>query len=65
MTDSTHDMKLKNKKEKKKDRSFIDRRCGDDRRNKYNLDYFIKGGKERRKEKERREQEERRKPNSQ
>ena len=29
-------------------RSEIDRRCGEDRRTTYNLDYFLQGGKERR-----------------
>jgi len=32
----------------RKMRSGIDRRCGDDRRSTYSLDYFLQGGKERR-----------------
>ena len=39
----------------------IDRRSGDDRRKVHNLNYFIRGGVERRKFKERRSQGERRK----
>ena len=39
----------------------IDRRSGDDRRKVHNLNYFIRGGVERRKYKERRSQAERRK----
>lgn len=39
----------------------IDRRSGDDRRKVHNLNYFIRGGAERRKFKERRSQAERRK----
>jgi hypothetical protein len=39
----------------------IDRRAGDDRRKVHNLNYFIRGGVERRKYKERRSQAERRK----
>jgi len=42
-------------------RSVIDRRSGEDVRKRYNLDYFIEGGEERRKGKERRQSEERRK----
>ena len=41
-------------------RSPIDRRSGDDKRKRYNLDYFTDGGQERRKGKERRQSEERR-----
>ena len=38
---------MENDKPKKK-RSFFDRRSGQDRRNAYNLDYFVDGGAERR-----------------
>ena len=41
-------------------RSLVDRRSGDDERNRYSIDYFTDGGKERRKGKERRQSEERR-----
>jgi len=41
-------------------RSPVDRRCGEDKRNRYSLDYFSDGGGERRKGKERRQSEERR-----
>jgi hypothetical protein len=41
-------------------RSLVDRRSGEDKRNRYSLDYFTDGGKERRKGKERRQSEERR-----
>ena len=41
-------------------RAPIDRRSGEDRRVVYNLDYFLNGGIERRKEKERRTKVERR-----
>ena len=41
-------------------RSAIDRRSGEDKRKRYNLDYFTDGGEERRKGKERRQSEERR-----
>jgi hypothetical protein len=41
-------------------RSLVDRRCGEDKRNRYSLDYFSDGGGERRKGKERRQSEERR-----
>jgi hypothetical protein len=41
-------------------RSPIDRRSGEDKRKRYNLDYFTDGGGERRKGKERRQSEERR-----
>jgi hypothetical protein len=41
-------------------RSPIDRRSGEDKRKRYNLDYFTDGGEERRKGKERRQSEERR-----
>ena len=40
--------------------SRLDRRSGEDRRKTYSLDYFIKGGKERRKAEDRRHQAERR-----
>ena len=39
---------------------FLDRRCGDDRREAYELGYFAQGGIERRKGMERRQKEERR-----
>jgi hypothetical protein len=39
---------------------YIDRRCGDDRREAYELDYFAHGGIERRKGMERRQEDERR-----
>jgi len=42
-------------------RSFFDRRSGEDRRKVHNLDYFSKGGVERRSGKERRSKVERRK----
>lgn len=41
-------------------RSLIDRRSGEDKRNRYNLDYFTDGGQERRKGRERRQSKERR-----
>ena len=41
-------------------RSLVDRRCGEDKRKRYSLDYFTDGGDERRKGKERRQSEERR-----
>ena len=41
-------------------RSTIDRRSGEDKRKRYNLDYFTDGGEERRKGKERRQSGERR-----
>ena len=41
-------------------RSLVDRRSGEDKRDRYNLDYFTDGGEERRKGKERRQAEERR-----
>ena len=41
-------------------RTPIDRRSGDDKRKRYNLDYFTDGGQERRKGQERRQSEERR-----
>ena len=40
---------------------FIDRRSGEDRRYTYDIDFFFKGGRERRSGKERRQQGERRK----
>ena len=44
-----------------KDRqSKLDRRSGEDRRKTYSLDYFLKGGKERRQAEDRRHQGERR-----
>ena len=41
-------------------RSLIDRRSGEDKRRSYNLDYFFKGGEERRRLFERRRRSERR-----
>lgn len=41
-------------------RSPIDRRSGEDKRKRYNLDYFTDGGEERRKGRERRQSGERR-----
>jgi hypothetical protein len=41
-------------------RSLLDRRSGEDRRKAYSLDYFINGGRERRKRTERRRRNERR-----
>ena len=58
MSKSTHDKNIK--KEKIKNRSFIDRRSGDDRRKTYSLDYFKNDGKENRLKEERRKQGERR-----
>jgi hypothetical protein len=40
--------------------SRLDRRSGEDRRKTYSLDYFVKGGKERRQAEERRHKDERR-----
>ncbi len=54
---------FKSKKASEKDsvkRSPFDRRSGEDKRIRYNLDYFTDGGKERRKGKERRQSGERR-----
>jgi hypothetical protein len=45
----------------KKIRYPLDRRCGEDRREAYSLDYFLEGGIERRSGNERRHQHERRK----
>lgn len=39
---------------------FLDRRSGEDRREAYDLDYFLNGGAERREAKERRDRHERR-----
>jgi len=59
--DSIKESGLKRKPSKApKKRSLFDRRSGDDNRKLYNLDYFIDGGKERRKGKERRRSGERR-----
>ena len=41
-------------------RSLVDRRSGEDKRNRYSLDYFTDGGEERRRGKERRQSGERR-----
>ena len=54
---------LRAKKESAKQtikRSVFDRRSGEDKRNRYNLDYFMDGGEERRNGKERRKAGERR-----
>ncbi|MGD2099910.1 MAG: hypothetical protein PVG35_20230 [Desulfobacterales bacterium] len=54
---------LRAKKESAKQatkRSAFDRRSGEDKRNRYNLDYFMDGGEERRDGKERRQTGERR-----
>ena len=41
-------------------RALVDRRCGEDKRKRYSLDYFTDGGDERRKGRERRQSGERR-----
>jgi len=41
-------------------RALVDRRCGEDKRKRYSLDYFADGGDERRKGRERRQSGERR-----
>ena len=54
---------IKNTNQKKPNtgkRNRLDRRSGEDRRKTYSLDYFLKGGIERRKGAERRKSEERR-----
>jgi len=51
----------KPRKEKRKKDPYLDRRYGEDRREAYDIDYFAKGGIERRKAKEQRKPEERRK----
>ncbi len=58
MSKSTDDKNMK--KEKMKNRSFVDRRSGEDRRKTYSLDYFENDGKEKRVKEERRKQGERR-----
>jgi hypothetical protein len=63
MEDPDHKEDTESKKEPSKDpmkRSLVDRRSGEDKRKRYNLDYFTDGGEERRKGKERRQSEERR-----
>ncbi len=63
MTDIDYIEEFKSKKASTKvtfRRSPIDRRSGEDERNRYNLDYFMDGGQERRKGKERRQSRERR-----
>ncbi len=52
--------KLKDSFYEKGRQSKLDRRSGEDRRKIYSLDYFIKGGKERRQAEERRHKGERR-----
>jgi hypothetical protein len=47
-------------KNKRKKDPFLDRRCGEDRRDAYDLEYFPNGGSERRSGKERRRKGERR-----
>jgi hypothetical protein len=63
MADIDHIKEFKAKKiftEETVKRSAIDRRSGEDKRIRYNLDYFTDGGEERRTGKERRQSEERR-----
>ncbi len=52
--------KFSNSSSDKGQRSRLDRRSGEDRRKIYSLDYFLKGGKERRQKDERRHLAERR-----
>lgn len=47
-------------KERRTSDPYLDRRCGDDRREAYELGYFAQGGIERRKGMERRQKDERR-----
>jgi hypothetical protein len=63
MVDIDQIKELQAKKESAKQtikRSVFDRRSGDDKRIRYNLDYFMDGGQERRNGKERRQAGERR-----
>jgi hypothetical protein len=63
MADIDYIKEFKAKKEfvkKTAKRSAFDRRTGEDKRMRYNLDYFTEGGQERRKGKERRQIGERR-----
>ncbi len=63
MEDTDHKEDTESRKEPSETpmkRSLIDRRSGDDKRKRYNLDYFTDGGEERRKGKERRQSDERR-----
>ena len=63
MEDTDHKEEISSGKEPLKDpkrRSLVDRRSGEDKRKRYNLDYFTEGGEERRKGKERRQSDERR-----
>ena len=63
MAEIDHIKELQAKKESAKQsvkRSAFDRRSGEDKRIRYNLDYFTDGGRERRNGKERRKTEERR-----
>jgi hypothetical protein len=63
MVDSDHIREFQARKEFAKQtikRSAYDRRSGEDKRVRYNLDYFMDGGEERRNGKERRQSGERR-----
>ena len=63
MEDIDHFQEFGSKKKPAKNavkRSPVDRRSGEDERNRYSLDYFTEGGDERRKGKERRQSGERR-----
>ena len=63
MVDIDHIKELQVQKKSTKQaikRSVFDRRSGEDKRNRYNLDYFIDGGQERRNGNERRQTGERR-----
>ena len=63
MADIDHIKEFKAKKDSAKEtvkRSAFDRRSGEDKRIRYNLDYFTEGGAERRTGKERRQAAERR-----
>jgi hypothetical protein len=53
-------MEKKEKADSRKRDPFLDRRSGEDRRQVHNLDYFLNGGIERRKDNERRAKDERR-----
>jgi hypothetical protein len=59
MPKKDHDDQLEDKKLRQHD-TYLDRRSGDDRREKHSLNYFDDGGLERRTHRERRESEERR-----
>lgn len=63
MVDIDYIKEYKIKKESDREtvkRSVVDRRTGEDKRLRYNLDYFMEGGQERRNGKERRQSGERR-----